>query len=207
MEIVENNLLIVKDNSKRLRKSNAVKLPPEIYESMIPKYVVYYKECYNHEKMLFREFFKIEKHPKIITNKVYTSSKSNKINILDKLKQIKIILENIEKDEKNEKNEKDIKDEKNEKDIKDEKNEKNEKDIKDEKDIKNVQDEKEVIKKITLPKYVSLKKYKNNSEKYYLIFDKKVGENRQTYKSLCNNTLTISQNLHEFLNKINKKYY
>ena len=89
MEIVENNLLIVKDNSKRVRKSNAVKLPPEINESMIPKYVVYYKECYNREKMLFREFFKIEKHPKVTSKRVYTSSKSNKINILDKLEQIK----------------------------------------------------------------------------------------------------------------------
>jgi len=85
MDVVKNNLLIIKDDSKRVRKSNAVKLPPEISESMIPKYVVYYKECYNREKMLFREFFKIEKHPNIKTKKVYTSSKSNKINILDKL--------------------------------------------------------------------------------------------------------------------------
>mgnify|MGYP003325370408 CR=1 FL=1 len=82
MNINENDVLIVKDNSKRIRKSNAIKLPPQINESMIPKYVVYYKECYNREKMLFREFFKIEKHPKIKTNKIYTSSKSNKILLL-----------------------------------------------------------------------------------------------------------------------------
>ena len=113
MDIVEKNLLIVKDDSKRVRKSNAIKLPPQINESMIPKYVVYYKECYNREKMLFREFFKIEKHPKITNKRVYTSSKSNKINILDKLEQIKTILENIEnnfheetKDDKEEKEEK-----------------------------------------------------------------------------------------------------
>ena len=164
MDISLNNLLIVKDDSKRVRKSNAVKLPSEITESMIPKYVVYYKECYNREKMLFREFFKIEKHAKITTNKVYTSSKSNKINILDKLEQIKIILENIEN---------------------------------------NFNEE---TKQITLPKYVSLKKHEKDSERYYLIYDKKLGENRQTYKELCDNKLTISQNLFEFLKKINEKY-
>ena len=58
---LSNNLLIVKDNSKRNRKSNAIKLPDGITENMIPKYVVYYKECYNKEKKLYREFFKIEK--------------------------------------------------------------------------------------------------------------------------------------------------
>ena len=170
MEVVKNNLLVVKDDSKRVRKSNAVKLPPQINESMIPKYVVYYKECYNREKMLFREFFKIEKHAKLTTNRVYTSSKSNKINILDKLEQIKNILENIENDF-------------------------NEETI-----------DKEEVQKITLPKYVSLKKHERDNEKYYLIFDKKIGENRQTYKTLCNNKLTISQNLDEFLKKINEKY-
>ena len=170
MEISQNNLLIVKDDSKRVRKSNAVKLPPLINESMIPKYVVYYKECYNREKMLFREFFKIEKHPKVTTNRVYTSSKSNKINILDKLEQIKNILENIENDF-------------------------NEETI-----------DEEEVKKITLPKYISLKKHEKDNERYYLIFDKKIGENRQTYKALCNNKLTISQNLDEFLKKNNKNF-
>ena len=100
MDISKNNLLIIKDDSKRSRKSNAVKLPPEINESMIPKYVVYYKECYNKEKMLFREFFKIEKHPKLINYKKYlTSSKSKKITIVEKLEQIKLILKKIENDE------------------------------------------------------------------------------------------------------------
>lgn len=170
MEIVKNNLLVVKDDSKRVRKSNAVKLPPEINESMIPKYVVYYKECYNREKLLFREFFKIEKHPKVTTNRVYTSSKSNKINILDKLEQIKNILENIEND------------------------------------LNEETFNQEEVKKITLPKYVSLKKHENDDERYYLIFDKKIGQNRQTYKAICNNKLPISQNLDEFLKKINEKY-
>ena len=51
------------------------------------------------------------------------------------------------------------------------------------------------------------KKHEKDSERHYLIFDKKIGENRQTYKALCNNNLTISQNLDEFVKKINEKYY
>ena len=84
---ISNNLLFAKDDSKRCRKSNAIKLPEDINESMIPKYVVYYKECYNREKKLFREFFKIERHPN--SKKIITSSKSNKVSILEKLEEIK----------------------------------------------------------------------------------------------------------------------
>ena len=90
------NNLYLKDKEKRLRKYTAIKLPELITENMVPKYVVYYRECYNKEKGLFREFFKIEKHPKMAKNKVYTSSKSNKVNILEKLDQIKQILSNLE---------------------------------------------------------------------------------------------------------------
>ena len=64
---------------------------------MLPKYVVYYRECYNKEKQLFREFFKIEKHPKII--KPINSTKSMKVSIMDKLNEIKNIIKNIENDE------------------------------------------------------------------------------------------------------------
>jgi hypothetical protein len=170
MDISLNNLLIVKDDSKRVRKSNAVKLPPEITESMIPKYVVYYKECYNREKILFREFFKIEKHPKIKIKTLYISSKSNKINILVKLEQIKEILKNIENNHEEE----------------------------------NIVQEK--VEKITLPKYISIKKHEKDTDRYYFIYDKKIGEIRQTYKALCNNKLTISQNLEQFVKKINEKY-
>ncbi len=171
MDISKNNLLIIKDDSKRSRKSNAIKLPPEINETMIPKYVVYYKECYNREKMLFREFFKIEKHPFVKTNKIYTSSKSNKISILDKLEQIKNILLNIE----NENNEEEL--------------------IIDEPIID--------VEKITLPKYISLKK---TETKYFFIYDKKIGTTRQTYKMLCDNNKCISENLEIFIEKINEKY-
>ena len=170
MDISLNNLLIVKDGSKRVRKSNAVKLPLDITESMIPKYVVYYKECYNRDKMLFREFFKIEKHPKNKTKRVYTSSKSNKINILDKLKQIKEILNDIENDDEEE----------------------------------SIVQEK--VEKITLPKYISIKKHEKDTDRYFFIYDKKIGETRQTYKALYSSKLTISQNLEQFVKKINEKY-
>ena len=69
MTDISDNFLFIKSNEKRNRKSNAVKLPLEVTENMIPKYVVYYKECYNQQSKSFREFFKIEKHPKMETKK------------------------------------------------------------------------------------------------------------------------------------------
>ena len=66
----------IKEGTKRARKKTAKELPEGITQNMLPKYVVYYKECYNKEKNLYREFFKIEKHPKI--KKPINSSKSNK---------------------------------------------------------------------------------------------------------------------------------
>ena len=54
---------------------------------MLPKYVVYYRECYNKEKNLWREFFKIEKHPGL--TKPIASSKSKKFTIQEKLEEIK----------------------------------------------------------------------------------------------------------------------
>ena len=53
---------------------------------MIPKYVGYYKECYNYERKLWREFFKIESHP--LQTKIITSSKSKKITIQQKLQEV-----------------------------------------------------------------------------------------------------------------------
>jgi hypothetical protein len=89
------NIQILKEDFKRERKHNAVKLPESIIQESIPKYVTYYKECYNIQKKLYREFFKIEKHPKMVKGKLYVSSKSNKIHILEKLEEIKKILEKL----------------------------------------------------------------------------------------------------------------
>ena len=99
------NIQILKEDFKRERKYNAVKLPESIIQESIPKYVTYYKECYNIQKKLYREFFKIEKHPKMVKGKVYVSSKSNKINILEKLEEIKKILEKLNNVGENEENE------------------------------------------------------------------------------------------------------
>ena len=183
-----NNFFIVKDDFKRVRKCNAIELPIDISENMIPKYVVYYKECYNKEKMLFREFFKIEKHPKLFNYKKHlTSSKSKKITIVEKLEQIKLILKTIENDklfimengEKIEEHEEKI-----------EENEENE----------------EKKKEIILPKYISLKNHEKDKKKYYLIYDEKTNKYRNTYKLLYNKNIEFSQNLKDFLEKVREKF-
>ena len=74
--------------TKRNRQRNAQELPSSITHDMLPKYVTYYNECYNTEKNLWREFFRIEGHPKL-TKSCLSSSKSNKVSIHDKLEEIK----------------------------------------------------------------------------------------------------------------------
>ena len=181
---ISNNIIISKNDSKRCRKTTAVKLPKELTESMIPKYVVYYRECYNKERMCFREYFKIEKHPKTLNNnKLYISSKSNKINILEKLEQIKSILERIELENESEGEENSEEDEE---DVESENN----------------------VEKIVLPKYISVKKHEKDENKYYLIYDKKnlAEEKRETHKLLFYNKYTFSQNLAPFMEKVKEKY-
>jgi hypothetical protein len=76
--------LCIATRTKRARKKTAIELPVGMTQDMLRTYVVYYKECYNREKQLYREFFKIEKHPML--EKPWCTSKSNKIHIMDKLK-------------------------------------------------------------------------------------------------------------------------
>lgn len=87
------------NTGKRSRKHNARPLPDGITQDMLPKYVVYYKECYNKEKNLYREFFKVEKHPEL--DKPIIGSKSNKLTIQEKLTEIKEKIALIGKDESN----------------------------------------------------------------------------------------------------------
>ena len=61
---------------------------------MMKKYVVYYNECYNKEKNLYREFFKIEKHPKL--DKPYIGLKSKAINLKDKLYIVNKIVDDLD---------------------------------------------------------------------------------------------------------------
>lgn len=82
------------NQNKRNRKKTAKPLPEGITQDMMPKYVYYCKECYNKEKQLFREFFRIEKHPK--QEKPISSSKSSKLTILEKLEKIKEKLYNLD---------------------------------------------------------------------------------------------------------------
>ena len=101
---VISNIIIEKDEYKRARKHNAIKLPSTLAELNIPKYINYYNECYNNEKKLYREYFKIEKHPHQLSNKTYISSKSNKISIAEKLDQIIKILGELNASEASEAN-------------------------------------------------------------------------------------------------------
>jgi len=85
-----------KNTDKRARKYSAQPLPEGLTQQMLPKYIVYYHECYNKEKQLFREFFKIERHPK--TTKPIIGSKSRKFIWKEKLKMIQERLQNLEND-------------------------------------------------------------------------------------------------------------
>ena len=103
---ISTNFIVNRNSQRKSRKHNAVALPIDISNIVLPKYVVYYKECYNHEKNLWRDFFKIEGHS--LQKKPIYSSKSNKITILEKLKQINTILDNLTNQEHNDYNEKSI---------------------------------------------------------------------------------------------------
>lgn len=82
-----------KNSGKQNRSKTPQPLPEGITQDMLPIYITYNKECYNKEKNLWREFFRIEKHPK--SKKQISSSKSCKISIQDKLQEIKDKLYNL----------------------------------------------------------------------------------------------------------------
>ena len=172
--------LINKEDEKRERKHNAIKLPQNLEQHNIPKYVVYYRECYDVKKKSYREYFKIENHPQNIHNKLYVTSKSNKINILEKLEEIKKMLLIIEEETP---------------DIEEETPDIEESETKENKKIS-----------IILPKYVTVKKHEKDNNKYYLIYDKKIGNKRDTLKALCSKTTALGSNLELFIKKIEEKF-
>ena len=57
--------------------------------------ISFFKECYNKEKNLYRDFFRVEKHPNL--KKMWSSSKSIKINILEKLASANLVVDNLDK--------------------------------------------------------------------------------------------------------------
>ena len=99
----EQNSKGIKPGTKRERKTSAKDLPEGLYQDMMKKYVVYYQEWLDKEHTKQREFFKIEKHPKL--DKSWTTSKSNKITIQEKLAQANKVIDDLEKDIYPEKNE------------------------------------------------------------------------------------------------------
>jgi len=60
----------------------------------MPKYVVYYSEKYGKDKQNFREWFNIEKHPKL-EKKKWSTSKSMSITLRNKLDLAKEKLEEL----------------------------------------------------------------------------------------------------------------
>ena len=82
------------NTDKRARKHNAKPLPEGLTQADLPKYVVYYHEWLNKEHTRSRDFFKIEKHPKI--EKIWIGTKSNQVSIIEKLKQVKDKLAEID---------------------------------------------------------------------------------------------------------------
>ena len=195
------NIMIKKEECKRERKHNAVKLPANIEQSSIPIYVNYYKECYDQKNKCYREYFKIEKHPHNIHNKLYVSSKSNKISILEKLEEIKkmllIIEEEYEITNKNNETTQVIKTE--EQVVKTE-----EQVVKTDEQVVNISQNKKIS--IVLPKYISIKKHETHANNYYLIYDKKSGSKRNTLKALCSTSTLLNTNLELFIKKIEQKF-
>ena len=62
---------------------------------MMKKYVVYYHEWRDKEKTKERDFFRVEKHPKL--NKPWSTSKSTTLSIKDKLEQANKYVEELDK--------------------------------------------------------------------------------------------------------------
>ena len=92
----EQNSKGIKDGTKRERKTSAKPLPNGITQDMMRKYVVYYQEWLDKEHTKEREFFKIEKHPKL--DKSWTTTKSNKVTIEEKLAQANKVVDDLEND-------------------------------------------------------------------------------------------------------------
>ena len=90
----EQNSNGIKEGTKRERKSSAKPLPEGITQNMMKKYVVYYQEWLDKEHTKQREFFKIEKHPKL--DKPWIGTKSNKVSIQEKLIQTNKVVDDLE---------------------------------------------------------------------------------------------------------------
>jgi hypothetical protein len=93
---VDVDVLEISRNDKRERKKTAQTLPPGITQSMMKKYVVYYREMVHlkNGKSQPREYFKVESHPKL--TKPWVSSKSSKFPLLEKLNDANQVVSDLE---------------------------------------------------------------------------------------------------------------
>lgn len=93
---VDVDVLEISRNDKRERKKTAQTLPPGITQSMMKKYVVYYREMtyLKNGKSQPREYFKVESHPKL--PKPWVSSKSIKMPLLEKLNDANQVVSDLE---------------------------------------------------------------------------------------------------------------
>jgi hypothetical protein len=99
----EQNSKGIKPGTKRERKHNAQDLPNGITQETMKKYVCYYKDYADKDKKILREYFRIESHPKL--DKLWSTTKSNKITIQEKLSQANKVVDDLENDIYPEKNE------------------------------------------------------------------------------------------------------
>jgi hypothetical protein len=95
----EQNSKGIKPGTKRERKHSAKQLPEGITQDMLKKYVVYYKDYADKEKKRSREYFKVEKHPKL--NKIWIGTKANNISIQEKLIQANKVVDDLDKQNEN----------------------------------------------------------------------------------------------------------
>ena len=80
------------NTDKRNRKYNARELPEGIKQSDLPKYITYnvdYEKGLdeNQNRIMKRDFFRVEKHPYQKGNERWSSTKSKKISAVEKLKE------------------------------------------------------------------------------------------------------------------------
>jgi hypothetical protein len=82
-----------RDKCKRQKTARA--LPEGITQQDIPKYVIYYFEKYGPEKQYTREWFNIEKHPKLIDKRRWSTTKSRDVSIQKKLTLVREKIEEL----------------------------------------------------------------------------------------------------------------
>ena len=73
-------------------------------------------------------------------------------------------------------------------------------------DTENIEEKKLNKEIVVLPKYISIKRHEQYTNKYYLIYDKKKTNNRETYKILCDEKNKIHQNINILIEKVKEKY-